>query len=476
MSGDILDLDATDQLAALAGGKISAVELLDLATGREAKLREQLNLVIVRDTDSARSAARSIDDRRAGGETLGPLAGLPMTLKDTLDVVGMPASAGVQALRDRLTCLDAETAALARAAGAVFWGKTNIPVMAGDWQSFNSLYGVSNNPWNPARTTGGSSGGAAGALATGITALEIGSDIGGSLRVPAGFCGVYSHKPSWEAVSQRGHVPPAPGSKAPRDLNVVGPMARSARDLQMLFSILSRSRTQAAPTPRLNTLKIGLWLDEPLYALDPEARVVVEAYGRSLDDAGAMVELIASPLDAAVLRDCYQTLLGSVIAQDLTDAQNANLQSMRPEALAAKAAGAPMAGQVLSYTATHLEWLSADEVRFSLIDQVAQVFGKFDVILAPVTPVPAFPHDHGPFNTRVLSMSDGQTIPYASMLDWISMATTCRLPVTCVPAGLTTSGLPVGIQIIGPSGGDARTLAVAAALSEIRSFVPPQLP
>ena len=475
MSRDILDLDATDQLAALAAREISAVELFDLSTAREAELRERLNLVVVRDLEGGRAGARASDARRAKGEPLGLLDGLPMTLKDTLDVVGMPASAGVQALRDRPGCMDAETVARARAAGAVFWGKTNIPVMAGDWQSFNNLYGVSNNPWGTSRTPGGSSGGAAGALATGITALEIGSDIGGSLRVPANFCGVYSHKPSWEAVSQRGHVPPAPGSMAPRDLNVVGPMARSARDLQLLFSIIARRRTDAASTPRLNTLRIGLWLDEPAYALDPEVRLVLEAFGRALEDTGAVVELISSPLEAAVLRDCYQTLLGSVIAQDLPPAQIENLQSMRPAALAAKASGAPMAGQILSYTATHLEWLAADEVRFNLIDQVVQAFEKFDVILAPVTPVPAFPHDHGPFNTRILTLSDGRTVPYAAMLDWISMATTCRLPVTCAPAGLTGSGLPVGVQIIGPPQGDAITLAVAAALSEIRSFVPPSI-
>lgn len=475
MTEDILSLDATDQLALLASGKISAVELLDLSSQREAALRDKLNLVVVRDLEAARAAAKALDDRRARGETLGPLAGLPMTLKDTLDVVGMPASAGVETLRDRASCEDAETVGLARSAGAVFWGKTNVPVMAGDWQSFNSLYGTSNNPWDPSRTTGGSSGGAAGSLATGITALEIGSDIGGSLRVPANFCGVYSHKPTWEAVSQRGHVPPAPGAKAPRDLNVVGPMARSARDLQMLFSLLSRKQIAALETPKITTLRIGLWLDEPLYHLDLQSRQVIEAYARQLEDAGARVELISSPVDAGALRETYQTLLGAALAQDLPLEVLENLMSMRPAALAAKAAGTPMAGQVLSYTATHLEWLEADEARAGLCDQAAAAFARYDVILAPVTPVPAFPHDHAPFNSRVLTLSSGPQIPYPSILDWISLATVCRLPATCVPAGLTASGLPVGVQIIGPEHGDALTLSVAAAFAEIRSFVAPSL-
>src|SRR6476646_231933 len=162
-----------------------------------------------------------------------------------------PASSGVAALRTRMG-QDAAAVRLAKQAGAVIWGKTNTPVMAGDWQTFNALYGTTNNPWDPARTTGGSSGGAAAALAAGVTALEIGSDIGGSLRVPASFCGVYSHKPTWGLVDQQGHGPPTPGSWSERDLNVVGPMARSARDLRLLLSVLAAAvLTQSAPPANL---------------------------------------------------------------------------------------------------------------------------------------------------------------------------------------------------------------------------------
>jgi amidase len=252
-------------------------------------------------------------------------------------------------------------------------------------------------------------------------------------------------------------------------------MARSARDLQLLFSILSRQQISALETPKLDHLRVGLWLDEPLYHLDPQSRLVIEAYARQLEDAGARVDLISSPVDAGRLKETYQTLLGAALAQDLPLEVLENLMSMRPAALAAKAAGTPMAGQVLSYTATHLEWLEADEARANLCDQIASTFERYDVLLAPVTPVAAFPHDHGPFNSRVLSLTGGQTIPYASMLDWISLATVCRLPATCVPAGLTASGLPVGAQIIGPEHGDALTLSVAAAFAEIRSFVAPNL-
>src|SRR5512146_619576 len=245
---DIIDLDATGQIAALAAKRISAVELLKAELARHGQLHGAVNAVVMADPDRAMERAKAIDDLRAKGEALGPLAGLPMTVKDTFDVVGMPASSGLEALRRR-QAEDATVVEHARAAGAVIWGKTNTPVMAGDWQTFNALYGTTNNPWDVGRTTGGSSGGSAAALAADVTALEIGSDIGGSLRTPASFCGVYSHKPTWGLVDQHGHVPPKPGSWVERDLNVVGPMARSARDLRLLLSILTAGATAPKGAP-----------------------------------------------------------------------------------------------------------------------------------------------------------------------------------------------------------------------------------
>jgi amidase len=467
---DILDLDATGQLAELAAGRVSAVELLKLSMARRDETHARLNAVVVVDPEGGLRQAEAIDAARGKGEAPGPLAGLPMTLKDTMDVAGMPASAGLAALRER-TCEDAVTVARARAAGVVIWGKTNVPVMAGDWQSYNDLYGASNNPWDVSRTTGGSSGGAASALATGITALEIGSDIGGSLRVPANFCGVYSHKPSWGAVSQTGHVPPRPGTRAQRDLNVVGPMARSARDLKLLFSVIADAPAAAQAPPSLRGLKVGLWLDEPLYPLDPQVRGVIAAYAGQLAAVGAVVEPIESPIDAGRLERAYGTLLGSVVAPDMTPEARAQMAAMRPMALAA-GPDSPMA-TILAYTATHAEWLEADEVRAQIRDQALAAFARFDLILAPVTPVAAFQHDHQPFQERELKLSTGELIPYTSMLNWIALATACGLPATCVPAGLTVGGLPLGVQLIGPPGADARTLAAAEAFEAVRGFVKP---
>ncbi|HEX5378385.1 MAG TPA: amidase family protein [Phenylobacterium sp.] len=475
MSGDILDLDATGQLAELAAGRVSATELLTLAMERRDRTHARLNAVVTTDPEGGMAQARAIDAARARGEAPGPLAGLPMTIKDTLDVAGMPASSGLAGFRDR-TCEDAVSVARARAAGAVLWGKTNVPVMAADWQSYNSLYGTSNNPWDVTRTTGGSSGGAACALASGVTALEIGSDIGGSLRVPASFCGVYSHKPSWGAVSQIGHVPPAPGARAQRDLNVVGPLARSARDLKLLFSLIADSPAPAQAAPALKGLRVGLWLDEPLFPLDPEVKATIEAYAAGLAAQGVAVEPVRRPVDVESLVVTYRTLLGSVIFTDLPPEERRQMVAMRPMALEAVAGGAaadsPLA-LVLGYTATHAEWLEADEVRARLREQAVAALSPFDVIMAPVAATPAFPHDHAPFNSRVIGLSDGTTIPYTSMLNWIGLATACGLPATCVPAGLTAQGLPVGVQLIGPPGGDARTLAVAEAFEAVRGFVRP---
>ncbi|HEY5009412.1 MAG TPA: amidase family protein, partial [Caulobacteraceae bacterium] len=368
---------------------------------------------------------------------LGPLAGLPMTIKDSLDVEHMPASSGLETLLQR-SAEDAVVVASARAAGAVIWGKTNVPVMTADWQSFNALYGITNNPWNVGRTCGGSSGGAAAMLAAGVTALEIGSDIGGSLRVPASFCGVYSHKPTWGLVPQTGHVPPKPGTLAPRDLNVVGPMARSVRDLRLLLSLIAQEPIAAEAAPlSLKDLKLGLWLDEPGYPLDPQVRAAIQAFADRLTAQGASIEPVR-PIDVAVLTPAYRTLLSAAMAEDMPS-------------------GTGM---------SHAVWLEANERRAQLGQQVSGLFDRLDGIVAPITPVTAFPHDRQTMGERKLSYSNGQTFAYTSILDWIALATACGLPATAIPAGRAADGLPVGVQVIGPRGGDARTLAVAQAIED----------
>ncbi len=462
---DVLSLDATAQLQALETRRISAVDLLEASVARWRSQHAAINAVVATDLDRARERARAIDELREKGEHLGPLAGLPMTIKDTLDVEGLPASSGLAAIHRAGTVSDATAVGHARRAGAVIWGKTNVPVMAGDWQSYNDLYGTTNNPWDVTRTCGGSSGAAAAALASGVTALEIGSDIGGSLRVPAAFCGVYSHKPTWGMVSQRGHIPPARGTVAERDLNVVGPMARSARDLRLLLSVLEDGPLAARMTPpALNTLRIGVWIDEPGFALDPEVRAVVVAFGRQLQQQGAKIEVVR-PVDGAALMEAYRILLMSAIAPDMPEAMRRSASALRGVAKLVRGVS-EAADRMVQISATHAEWIEADEQRARIGAQVKGLFDAFDVILAPITPVAAFPHDHSDFNRRVLVQSDGVKIPYGAMLNWIALATACGLPATAIPAGSTTDGLPVGLQLVGPRGGDSRTLAAAQAIEE----------
>ncbi len=465
---DIVSLDATDQLQALAALRISARELLEASIVRTDRLNPKLNAVVSRDLDRAYANARTIDERRARGETLGLLGGLPMTVKDTFDVEGLPASAGVKALLGR-TAEDAAVVARVRSADAIVWAKTNTPVYAADWQTYHSLYGTTTNPWDLTRTPGGSSGGSAAAVAAGITALEIGADIGGSMRIPASFCGVFAHKPTYGLVSQRGLVPP-PGVVADLDLAVVGPMARSARDLRLLLSIISELPIPAqAPPADLKRLNVALWLDEPTFHIDSDIKATLEAFAKRLQATGAIVDQIACPVSAERLMSTYILLLFAIIGADLPWLERGLYELFRGPAKIARAMGAnalSWAQFVLAYTARHSEWLQAHEARAQLSDAMRTFFTRYDVLLAPISPTAAFPHDQRPIRRRTLKCSDGHEIAYIEMLTWIALATVCGLPATAIPAGLNDRGLPVGVQVIGPRGGDVHTLAVAQAIDE----------
>ena len=464
---ELLLCDATDQLRALREGRTTALDLLRTALERTDRLDPSVNCVVARDTDRAMADALAIDEAKARGDALGPLAGLPMTVKDIFDIDGLPASCGMKALLGR-PAQDAEAVARVRAAGAVVWGQTNVPAGSSDYQTFNRLYGVTRNPWYPALTPGGSSGGSAAALAAGFTALEIGADIGGSLRIPAGYCGVACHRPSWGLIPQRGIAAP-PGYLADYDLMVVGPMARSVRDLQLLMTVLAG--TPEAPTPPLRDLRIGVWLDEPQFPIDPAVRTTIAGFAAELRDGGAAVDPIASPLPPRAMISTYMSLLLGALSGGLPPPARVVFNLLRGPAKIAEALGAgPLswAHGVLGYTARHHEWLVANEARARMKAALTPVFDRCDVILAPVTPTPAFAHDHaGTQATRRLTASDGRRLRYLEQVDWIALATVCDLPVTVIPAGLTPDGLPVGVQIIGRPGADGATLAIAAALEMV---------
>lgn len=455
---------ARELLDDLAARRVSARELLDAAIVR-AEVTATLNAVVATDVERARAAAHRIDEARASGAEVGPLAGLAMTIKDGFDVTGLPAVCGNPALAGRdPEVADADVVAAVRAAGAVPWAKTNVPLMLGDVQTFNAVYGTTRNPFDPERTPGGSSGGAAVALATGVTSLEIGSDIGGSLRIPAGFCGVHALKPTWGRLSTRGQIPPLPGVAHEDDLGVVGPMARTAGDLRLLWEVLAATGTTPAP---VSGLRVALWLDDPALPLGGEVRIVLEAAADALRGQGVTVEIAAPPVDVDELVETYFALLFPIIAAGLPAKVRDRLRAARPDALAAVAAGASRYRQdasVAFLTGDPDAVGAARDRRAQMQRAVGAWFERFDAVLAPITPVPAIPHDQeGTLATRSIDV-DGKSLPYLHLFDRIALATAVALPAVAAPAGATAAGLPVGAQLIAPPHREDRLLDLADAL------------
>ncbi len=460
-------LTARTQLDRLALGQVSAVDLLEEHVDRYQVANPAVNAVVRTDLEAARTRARDLDKLLKSGVPAGPLHGLPMTIKDTFDVEGMPATAGAPEYANRPSrTADAAAVALLRKAGAVIWGKTNTPYLAGDSQTYNPVYGRTSNPWDLSRTPGGSSGGAAAALATGMTPLELGSDIGGSLRFPAHFCGVAALKPSYGRAPIMGHVPPAPGSLAVRDLNVAGPMARDVADLRLMFQVLTGA--PVIPPPKRTSLKarrIGVWAEDRAFPVSAACRSAVETAAEAAADAGAQVLATRPDLDGTALIDLYLRLLLPLLATDLPAPLVKALEAGRPLARL-MARGEPFGrGKWAAYSAaTHHDWLRADEVRRRLKRTMSDFFSRWHAIITPVAPATAFEHiETGDAVSRMMDV-DGKPAPYHLLHGWIALATVCHLPAVVIPVPRKPGQLPCGIQIIGPEGGDEDVLAIAEAL------------
>ncbi|WP_101946614.1 amidase family protein [Mycobacterium sp. 3519A] len=436
---------------AIARRELSSRELLEHYLARVERLNPALNAVVTVDADAARRAADDADAALGRGEVVGPLHGVPMTVKDTYETAGMRTTCGLPAW-DGVPDRDADAVARLRAAGAVIFGKTNTPTLAADLQTVNKIFGVTNNPWDTSRTPGGSSGGSAAALAAGLTALELGSDIAGSIRVPSNWCGTCGHKPSWGVVPQRGHLPPPPGALAGTDLAVMGPMARDVADLELALDILAGPDAQRAvgwrlelPAARgksLSQLRLACWLDDPAYPVENDVRGVLEQAVTAVTKAGARIVETLPPVALPDLVALHMELL-----TPLTDR---------------------------SSTLLHRDWLAANERRERLRAAMADYFRGVDALLTPVAVVPAIPHDHRkPLTSREIHVDD-RTRSYLDLFGWVGLATVAYLPATVVPVGCTAQGLPVGIQVVGPYLEDHTTLAVARCIEELLGgFVPP---
>jgi amidase len=465
---------ASEQIRLLQSREIGAGELLDLYLDRIDRLNAEYNLVVAFDRDRARAAASEIDRRRREGETLGPLAGLPITIKDSYEVTGMPATCGLVPLRHHMPEQDADAVALLRKAGANIFGKTNLPAGASDWQSFNPIYGISRNPWNPERTVGGSSGGAAAAVAAGLTSFELGSDIGGSIRIPSHFCGVFGHKPTYGLVSVRGHIPPPPGTLHQPELGVAGPIARSAADIDLLMSVLA----PPLPAPRHDRLadfRVGVWWGGDAYRVDSGYRQALEAYVADLRAAGARIEEVELPVEPRESYEVYLQVLFAIVGAPALQEADAfeRLAGQDETGIAAKLA---------RYMRTSLgEWFELAEKREHLFRAWARFFGEYDLLLCPAVPVVAFEHMaegsgvHSDQLFRRITI-DGEPAPYLDFT-WQGLALVANLPATVMPTGKFSQGLPCGLQLIGPHREDRTNIRFAQLAEQAAGayLVPPAM-
>ncbi len=473
---------ATELVAALANRKISALELTEHVIARIEKLDGELNAVVVRDFDRGRKAAKAADAALASGERR-PLLGIPMVVKESFDVAGLPTTWGVPQFKDWIAPQDAVTVARVKAAGAVILGKTNVPLFLGDWQSHNEIYGATKNPWDLTRTPGGSSGGSSAALAVGFGPLSLGSDIGGSLRTPAHYCGICAHKPTLALVPMGGHIVPGTVLRE-NGLSVVGPMARSVADLSLALEVIAGPDERregigyrlALRPPRhkeLRDFRVLVIDDHPLLPTAKTMRTAIERLAQELGKAGVKVARASHLLpDLAESGRLYMRLLMTALAvrwpADLYAEALAAAKMVKPDdtSLAAERAR----GAVLSYR----EWAADDAARIRLQDQWSALFREWDVVVCPPMPTPAFVNDHTtPISARRIDI-DGKKYSYFDQMVWPGVATTPGLPSTAVPIGLSDTGLPIGVQIVGPYLEDRTPLAFAELIErEFGGFVPP---
>jgi len=447
--------------------EISSREAVDYFLARVAALDRPINSVVTVDAERARTEADAADAALVRSQPRGPLHGVPMTIKDSFQTAGMRTTSGAPEHAGFIPKEDAWPVARLREAGAIIFGKTNLPIYAGDLQSYNKVFGTTNNPYDVSRTPGGSSGGSAAALACGFTPLELGSDIGGSIRLPSHMSGVVGHKPSYGIVPSHGQIPGPPGTLTLADLAVAGPMARTVQDLKLGLDIMAGPNRWEKPAwslnlppPRRPTLKqyrVAAWLDDPACRVEPEVRELLESATRTLAAAGVQVDHEARPgftLEKAA--DTFFALLQAALA--------GGVPLDRLDDYASTVGETPAAGTRRLLAMRHRQWLSYNERRLQMRKRWEEFFTQWDAILLPVMPCPAIPHDHSePMASRMATVGAEQR-PYWDLTDWMAPAGACYLPATVIPVGRMKNGLPVGIQIVGAYLEDRTTLDLAEHL------------
>lgn len=472
---------ALDLAAAIRARQIGSRELLDLYLARIERHDPRLNAVVVQDVARAKVRAEAADAALARGEDWGPLHGLPMTVKESFDVAGLPTHWGIPELRDSIALMDALAVKRLLSAGVVIFGKTNVPLGLADWQSFNVIHGTTNNPWDLTRSPGGSSGGAAAALAAGLTGLEIGSDIGASIRNPAHYCGVFGHKPTWGICPSLGHA--LGGNVAETDIAVIGPLARSAGDLALALEIIAgpdsidaMGRHLSLPRPRYSTLagyRVAVMLDDRNAEVDCSVQNAIQVLVDWLSTRGAVVSMTARPaIDTDMAMRVYTHLLRSAtsagIPPTLFAAEQQLARCLTPEDDSYRAR------MLRANTGLHRDWLAAHEQRERMRHAWATFFHDWDVLLCPAASSAAVPHDQQGNRWERTITVNGRQVPATDQLFWAGFSGVALLPSTVAPIGLSPDGLPIGVQIIGPQYGDLGCIDFARLLEQdYRNFVPP---
>ncbi len=470
----IIELDpfasATVMLRALRERQMSAVELLELHLRRIARYNPSLNAVVTPAFEHARQAAVAADVARARGDD-GVLLGLPLTIKETLDVQGLPTTGGVPEHAHDIAGTDSPVVARARAAGAVIMGKTNVSMRAADWQSANPLFGRTNNPWDLTRTSGGSTGGGAAGVAAGLTPLEVGSDFAGSIRIPAAFCGVYGHKPSETAVPRSGSFPRGQLPNAATAMGVQGPLARSAEDLMLALDVIAGpdigedvAWRLALPPPRHERLadyRVAILPLETPQPVDAEIATALDDLAAVLRRLGARVEQ-AQPDAYGDPRDYYRLYLALKTALMSRGRPLAERQQ-QADRIRATRDDNPVVGAIADgLMASADDYIGWFDRREQYRASYRAFFQHWDILLAPANIVNAFPHMDRPLTLDL----NGQEVPYAMQDIYPGLCNLSGHPGTAFPAARTRWGLPIGLQAIGPYLEDRTPIRFAALIAQ----------
>ena len=474
---DLTLAPATVLVDALRRGELSSRELLAAYLDRVARLDGGINAVVTLDAERAQHAASAADEAAARGEFLGPLHGLPVTVKDAIETAGLRSTCGIPELTDHVPVRDAVAVSRLRAAGAVVFGKTNTPAYAADAQTYNPIFGTTNNPWDPTRSPGGSSGGPAAAVALGLTGFDLASDLGGSIRMPAGYCGVYGLRPTAGIVPTRGHIPPAPYGRGGIDLGTVGPLARGPADLDLVLDVLAGPDSPQStawrldlPPPRAQTLagyRIAVWPDDPGCPVDPSVGDLIAAAADTLRAAGARLVEVDAPVDLMESHRLFQRLCQPAMSVGLPDAQFAQLCTV-----AARDDDTSHTRWARDVTARARDVGFAAERRLTLAERWAAFFQEHDALLCPVAPTTALPHDQST-GDRWITVN-GAKRDYWDQVIWTQAISVAHLPVAAVPVGRAADRLPVGAQLVGPYLEDRTVVDLAGHLAEVlEGFVPP---